>query len=542
MAIQASTVNLWLKTSLVGFLMLPIILCFNITGVFADELFIEVSYSQGKENQDSTIIRSRYVQVNFDYLMEAEVIDLNLLDDVSFIAVKEHVEMRSENQYSWFGSIEGAEHGQVILVVEHGDMAGNITTKESIFQIRPKGNGVHAIYEINQNAFPEEAPPIPVDTPEDLAPTLSQPDDGSIIDVMVVYTDDVANASVNISAEIQLAIAETNASYSNSGIHQRLRLVHTAEVIYPETGDMNADLYCITSKRDGCLDNMHSLRDIHNADAVSFWVEDGGGYCGLAWMMVMVTPFFESFAFSVVDRECATGNYTFGHELGHNMGAHHDRYVTTGDGADPFSHGYVYTPDRWRTIMAYNAECRDQGFNCTRIQHWSNPDISYNGVPTGVPAGQSDSADNRLTLNNTAYTVANFRPDDWQTAYQILFDNPSDLKALRKYRDEILTDTTIGVIYKTLFYKFSEKALKVLLTNPELMMQAKRLIDTKTFVVLDVLDGYEGIIYNTDEIVAFLDKYAKKSPPILKILAYVIKWDMLQKQRQGKLFHGFRLK
>jgi hypothetical protein len=284
------------------------------------------------------------------------------------------------------------------------------------------------------------------------------------------------------------------------------------------------------------------LRDTHNADAVSFWVEDGGSSCGIAWLMVIVSPLFESFAFSVVDRECATGNYTFGHELGHNMGAHHDRYVTTGNGAYPYSHGYVYTPDRWRTIMAYNTECRDLGFNCTRIQHWSNPDINYNGVPTGVPAGQPDSADNRLTLNNTAYTVANFRPNDWQTAYEILFDNPSDLELLRQYRDEILANTTRGVIYKTLLYKFSKQALEVMLSNPELMLQAKDLIDAKTYAVLDVLDGYEGIIYNTDEIVSFLDTYAQKSPPILKILVYIVKWDMLRKQRREELFFGFRLK
>jgi protein-tyrosine phosphatase len=192
--------------------------------------------------------------------------------------------------------------------------------------------------------------------------------------------------------------------------------------------------------------------------------------------------------------------------------------------------------------MAYNTECRDLGFNCTRIQHWSNPDINYNGVPTGVPAGQPDSADNRLTLNNTAYTVANFRPNDWQTAYEILFDNPSDLELLRQYRDEILANTTRGVIYKTLLYKFSKQALEVMLSNPELMLQAKDLIDAKTYAVLDVLDGYEGIIYNTDEIVSFLDTYAQKSPPILKILAYIVKWDMLRKQRREELFFGFRLK
>jgi hypothetical protein len=130
----------------------------------------------------------------------------------------------------------------------------------------------------------------------------------------------------------------------------------------------------------------------------------------------------------------------------------------------------------------------------------------------------------------------------WETVYNELFDSPSDLELLRQYRDEILSNTTKGVIFKTLLYKFSKQALQVLLSNSDLMSQAKILIESNRDAVLDVLDADEGIIYNTNGIVAFLDAYAKKSPPILKILAYIVRWDMLRKQRQGKLFHGFRLK
>jgi hypothetical protein len=74
------------------------------------------------------------------------------------------------------------------------------------------------------------------------------------------------------------------------------------------------------------------------------------------------------------------------------------------------------------------------------------------------------------------------------------------------------------------------------------MYQAKVLIEPNGDAVLDVLDGYKGIINNTDEIVAFLDAYAKKSPLILKIFSYVVRWDMLRKQKRGDFFFGFRLK
>ena len=370
---------------------------------------------QAQERQDPTIVRSRYVHVDFDYLKEVESIVLNLLSDVSETAVRERVEKRSESRYSWFGRIDGMEHSSVVLTVEDGNMAGNITINGKIYQVRPAGSGIYSIREIDQSAFPSEAAPILVEAPEDdQGPQSSsspepQLDDGSIIDVMVVYTDDAAAASPNIVSEIQLAIDETNTSYAKSGITQRLRLVRTEEVNYVETGNLSADLHCITDQGDGCLDGVHAWRDTYGADMVSFWVENGGAYCGIAYLMTSVSGSFESNAFSVVDRECATGYYTFGHELGHNMGAHHDRYVTSGQGAYPYSYGYVYLPQQWRTIMAYNTQCTDSGLSCTRVQYWSNPDVDYNGIPVGVPEGAPDSADNRKTLNNTAYTVANFR-------------------------------------------------------------------------------------------------------------------------------------
>ncbi len=55
------------------------------------------------------------------------------------------------------------KHSQVILVVDDGIVAGNVTIPGALYQVRYIDNGVHAIYEINQSAFPEEAPPIPIE-------------------------------------------------------------------------------------------------------------------------------------------------------------------------------------------------------------------------------------------------------------------------------------------------------------------------------------------------------------------------------------------
>ena len=162
------------------FVIFYIIIIFNIiSGVLAKEpenrLFKDVLYSgdlnvkQEKIKQDPTIVRSSFVQINFKYLETREsmkqekVIVLNLFNDVSLIAIKERIEKRSPTKYTWFGHLRGIKDSQVILVVEEGHMAGNITFDGEMYQVRSIGNGVHAIYEIDQSAFPEEGEPLPIE-------------------------------------------------------------------------------------------------------------------------------------------------------------------------------------------------------------------------------------------------------------------------------------------------------------------------------------------------------------------------------------------
>ena len=397
------------------FLGMTVIPGFGADGLFSDAGGGEISSLQMRgAKPEPTVARTRYVRINFDRLRGtgfpngAESVLLNLYDDLSYNAAKERLEKRSANRYTWFGRVAGAALSQVVLVVEDGVMAGNIMVNGEVYQVRSVGGGIHAIRKIDQSKFPEEAPPIAVQAVPDRSEILSPPaeaDDGSTIDVLVVYTAAAAGASSNIAAEIQLGIDETNQSYVNSGIAQRVRLVHAAQVSYDETGRGGTDLVRLKSSNDGYLDEVHSIRNNYAADLVSLWVENMDA-CGIGYLMTNVSTGFASSAFSVVQRDCATGYYSFGHEMGHNMGAHHDRYATKNeDGAYSYSHGYVYKPGKWRTVMAYNDDCSASGFDCTRILYWSNPNVDYQGNPAGI----ANSANNALTLNNTAYTVANFR-------------------------------------------------------------------------------------------------------------------------------------
>jgi hypothetical protein len=409
--------------------------------LFTDvELYRPEMFAERIEDEaDSAILRSRYVHVNYDYLKESESIIVNLFEDVSAIAVRNRIEERSESQYTWFGQVPDRGLTSVILTVEDGDMAGFISFDGKVYQVNPLGNEIHTVRELCPCDFPPDGPddvlvpPAFYSDPNTLsevhynaAPALWY-DDGSTIDVMVVYTDDVDNASGNIAVEIQLAIDQANQTYEDSGIYQRLRLVHMAKVNYEETSDANADLNWIRNN-----DEIRNLRGEYRADVVSFLVLHMADWCGMAWGPWDLSghPVNSEWAYSVVKRDCSTSNYTFTHELGHNMGAGHDLHAVANgqpshSGAFPYSHGYTW--DAWlgidhfayRSIMAYANWCNDHWeiYSCPKVGYWSSPNIylrvcawPFDWPCTDYyPFGYEDTVDNHRTLNETAYEVANFR-------------------------------------------------------------------------------------------------------------------------------------
>jgi hypothetical protein len=366
---------------------------------------------QAEDGVDPTIVRGRYVNVNAALISKAtESINLNLFDDVVLTAVQASVEERRTGT-TWVGFLADDARSLVVLTYENGHLFGDVQAANRIYQVRPlRGTATHVVYEIRQSAFPECGGEI--EPPADHTPTpppAIAADDGSRIDVMVVYTADVAAASPDINAEIVATVAMANASYAASGITTRVHLVYKGQVTYTETGNMNTDLARLRATADGYMDNVHTLRDQYCADQVSLWVETNVDSCGLAYLMTTVDTSFASNAFSVVQRGCATGNHSFSHELGHNQSMRHDRYVDNANTPFTYNHGYVFLPELWRTIMAYNTECSAAGQYCARLGYFSNPDNLYYGTPMGIAEGDPAAADNRKTLNATDVTVANFR-------------------------------------------------------------------------------------------------------------------------------------
>ncbi len=281
--------------------------------------------------------------------------------------------------------------------------AGLIYSGSNVYEVTPLGGGLQALVQLDQSKFHDDHPKAFDDISKALAaklPETKAPPSADAppteITVLVAYTPRVAGLATDVQALINGAVAVANSTYANSKVRINLKLVKSVRVNYTESATHDEDLQHFRVKDDGMMDEIHGLRDDVKADVCVLLI-DNDQYCGLAAAILATADT----AFAVVHYECAVGNLSFAHEIGHLQGARHDLGVDPLiDPTYPWNHGYLIPTTDGRTVMAYPVAS-----NPTRIPFWSNPDVEYRGVPTGTV----DKQNNALMLNTSAIYISNFR-------------------------------------------------------------------------------------------------------------------------------------
>jgi hypothetical protein len=336
---------------------------------------------------------------------------------------------KTADGYIWRGVIDGSGEPVTLLWWPDGRISGTVTHGGHMYVIKSLGGGMQGMLELDPNKMPPDHAPASnnmmrkMDMKEDplvhqgdasmmVRPSAHEPypanrsqkmqapagaANPAVITLIVAYTKKAAAHYDDIVKDlIAVAVAEANQSFRDSGIDNvTVKLVHAYETDYVENGSHFDHVYRFRNKGDGYMDEVHDLRAKYGADVAALVVDDPKG-CGLSIRVGADA----ADAFTALDQQCMAAMYSLSHEIGHLIGARHDRALDDTDRPFAYGHGFV-NGNKWRTIMSYGESCG----NCPRRPVWSSPEVKIEGVPAG-----DANTDNARVIREGAARVGNFLP------------------------------------------------------------------------------------------------------------------------------------
>ena len=383
---------------------------------------------------------------------------LSLFDDVNVFIVQTNKYVDNLGNTISSGLITSSGGGRAQFVINNYNMTADISVGGRKFHISPISNGLHKIVEYDgteiplsendgirleedsndpaireRNLYPgiiededslepqRNNPPAPKIIKESaLSVPAAEGDDPVTITILGIYTPAIKVLNPNIENDFVLAAAGMNTDFENSNVNVRVSLVGTRQVEYVEDKPKGSSkIQDDFSDRIGDFGRTASEQSLLGAD-LSVLVADCTDVGGLGTLNSINANASDADLKNKANRTaslvCSGWNgsvsaVVFAHELGHNMGAAHDRYVVSGakEGPEAYNFGYINLPSKFRTIMAYANQCTDTSTTCPRIPYFSNPNVNYEGEPVGVAYNDPAAADVSKMLDENAAKIARFR-------------------------------------------------------------------------------------------------------------------------------------
>lgn len=341
------------------------------------------------------------------------------------------IKSRSGMTHTLQGEVEGEPQKSVVQLVLHDGIIHGSVSRYGIdehLEYRVLASGHMMVRELDNAAMtaecgspglaaesmddsvgpPHGAPETPDDEPhEPVADTAGY----TTIDVVVGYDQGARLADgghAQMEARIIASVDRMTLAFSNSQVTAtELMLLGTIEdpdYVFPgrvsgsmSTTDELGDLNNTAASNPG-LNTVSDYANALGADLKAFIVRQVDGSAGIA---------YRPGTSSITARDYMTANrITFGHELGHNIGARHSWGDTSGSDAATNIHAYGWRlapvgQARVRTIMAY-----DWAWGAgTRIPYFANPNVLFQGARTGQVDGYNATGD---ALSDPRYVAGGF--------------------------------------------------------------------------------------------------------------------------------------
>ena len=361
-------------------------------------------------------------------------------------ARRSNYSINPQGNFVWLGVIKNKPGSQIAFHIKEQKITGTLTIDNRLLHFTTNNNGELTYQErtallnnISEQDIPDELPTQKQSVSQSNQSTtyssniknkqsISGFTTNNEIKVLIYYPVSALEAYPNLPELIELDLAQANLALKNNNIAASFILAKLLPIDIRDTSSVLSEMQA----RLGVFSNLDKVRTKYQADLVHFYVTDfirvnGKSFCGYANYAASTDGnVFPHNALGVTSTHCF-GNLTFVHELGHNLGANHDRFMLNGGDPTSSNYGYVNTQELVRTIMSYPDECNELEVSCQRIPYFSTPDVIYQDITIGINNKQSNAADNSAMLQMSIPSVANFAG----------LESPTGLTASNDNLDEI---------------------------------------------------------------------------------------------------------
>jgi len=357
-----------------------------------------------------------FVKVNnLSDVINGKALKVNLPDKQNIeVFYTKNTEYKSNNEFTYFGDFDPCgddRMGYIPLIAKGGDVFGQINIEEEIYELQDLGGNKNVLFKIDPSIYTESECASTHEavgyqgTNQNEEPEINFRSGGCNVRVLVLFTA-AADAVGNPQNSATLFMQQTNQIINNSEATLHFTLAGVEELVgFIETPPAGIGAgAAITDTRDRLRINAaaNALRDFHQADLVVL-LTDGNwpGIVGASFLDEWGDP---DFGYVVSELDAAGGRFTFTHELAHDFGCKHNdhdagppQFVFEARGRSFLAPWYW--PTRRKTTMARLEE------GGTRIMHFSNPDVDFKGIATGL-----QDRNNANQLTNMGCAISDYRP------------------------------------------------------------------------------------------------------------------------------------
>jgi hypothetical protein len=329
------------------------------------------------------------------------------------LAFKEFdVKYKSPNDYTWLGQMDLTQ-GEMTFYAKPEGYGGTIDLGTRYYSINPLGGNLALIMKHNITAYPPGGC-VSNSNMETSSTNFCKSEDcgNSVVDILVVVTP-AANAQMTAQwgtlAGFYLweGTNSMNEALAFSGIPNKSIRVQFMNAVpgFALTNNPFTDIATLTADP-----IFLGFFDAFRADIIVLITNQnyldptsGNRIFGIA---NSTDPTSENKFCIVESGFLLDPRYSFAHEVAHQFGCHH---IETDDShGDPCAHGHFLTlpGNITRATILGPSPAINFGAVNARIQHYSNPDIFFAGISTGI----SDQRDNAREIRSAMCEAANNEP------------------------------------------------------------------------------------------------------------------------------------